>query len=161
MFYHECEPFDWVNAPDMQNQNYNYLTLDKIKNAPRKWLSSLPIFEYAHVLTVITALRCGGDPDKYVEDLYKRRMNPILKQYYDKLAEYRYHRALLMRRCDKQLKKKLNGATLTDECAKMRVYAVKTRKALRGVCKDFEEELYGDRQSRKYTEDTLQETYPV
>lgn len=160
MMYNEFDYWMWASAPECQTANYNYYTLDFFRKAPKKWLASLPMFEYAHILSVVTALRMGGDPDKYVEDLYIQRMNPILKAYYDKLARYRYHRAIFMRPTS-NLKHKVNNTTLVDESAKMRAYAMKTRKALRNVCKDFEDELTGKRKTRKKVEDTLPETYPI
>lgn len=158
MYYDEFAPWDWVKFPENQNANYNYTTVEKFKNNPKMWLASIPMFEYAHVLTVTTALRCGGDPDKYVDDLYKKRMNPILKRYYDKLATYRYHRALLMRPCG-DLKDKVNNTTLTDESAKMKAYARKTRQALRAVAKDFEDELAGRKPYRQGAKHKTQDDF--
>ena len=97
---HELTGLTWLMHLETQNTNYNHFSFESMKDKPKKWLASLPMFEYAHVCTVSTALRCGGDPNKYVEDLYKKRMNPILKEYYDRLEHYRLMRALYMRKYD-------------------------------------------------------------
>lgn len=158
--YNELESWMWVRDLDAQHSNNNYMTFDKFNNAPKRWLASLPMFEYAHVLTVVTAMRVGGKPEKFVDDLYQIRMNPILKEYYDKLAHYRFNRALFMRKYE-SMKSRINGKYLTDELAKMRAFAMKTRKALRNVCRDFELECAGRVATPRKTKDTLPQTYPV
>ena len=92
--YNELESWMWVRELEAQNSNNNYMTFDKFKDALKRYLASLPMFEYAHLLSVITAMRVGGKPERFVDDLYVKRMNPILKEYYDKLAHYRFNRAL-------------------------------------------------------------------
>lgn len=158
--YNEFEPW-WVGFPENQGSNYwDFNIADRRRLSNKKWLASLPMWEYAHVLTVITACRCGGEIDRYVNDLYKKRMNPILRRYYDRLEVYRFHRAILMRKYE-SLKNKLKDTSVKRELEKMRVYAYQTRKALRGVCKDFEEQCAGLRTGPKRVKDTVQETYPV
>ena len=139
---HEFDGLTWLNCLETQNTNYNCFRFEEMKDKPKKWLASLPMFEYAHICTVITAMRCGGDPEQYVEDLYKIRMNPILKEYYDRLAHYRLMRSLYMRKYNTDIET-LKESCLTEEVNKMRCFARCTRAALRKVCKDYEEEIYG------------------
>lgn len=139
---HELTGTTWLTHLETQNTNYNHFTFSQMKDAPKKWLASLPMFEYAHVCTVVTALRCGGDVEKFVDDLYIKRMNPILKEYYDKLAHYRLMRALNMRKYN-PIMEKLKESSLTQEVQEMKCFAKKTRAKLRAVCKQFEEEIYG------------------
>lgn len=143
MSMHELTGFTWLTNLETQNTNYNHFNYRTMRDAPKKWLASLPMFEYAHICTVVTALRCGGDPEKYVNDLYIKRMNPILKAYYDKLAHYRLMRALYMRKYNPTIEA-LKESCLTDEVKKMKRMACCTRAALREVCKQFEEEIYGE-----------------
>ena len=147
---HELESLTWLMHLETQNTNYNHFSFEEMKSKPKKWLATLPMFEYAHVCTVSTALRCGGDPNKYVEDLYKKRMNPILKTYYDRLAHYRLMRALYMRKYDSNIEA-LKESCLTEEVKKMKNFAKCTRAALRKVCKDYEEEIYGRNSTNQAT----------
>lgn len=143
---HELTGLTWLTHLETQNTNYNHLTFDRLKDAPKRWLASLPMFEYAHVCTVVTALRCGGDPEKFVEVLYKEKMNPVLKEYYDYLAHYRLMRALYMRKYDPTMDK-LKESSLTQEVEKMKCFARKTRAKLREICKKYEESIYGKNSS--------------
>ena len=139
MAYREFDSLDWVSKIFTQNENFGYFTIDKIKNQPRKWLCTLPMFEYAHVMTCITAFRCGGRPEKYVEELHKKRLMPILEQWYNHLAEYRFHRALLMMNFD-DLKKTINDMSIKDEMKCIKCHAIKTRRRIREICAAFEAE---------------------
>ena len=143
MSYREFENLSWLSRIEVQNSNYDYFTLDKVKDMPRKWLSTLPMFEYAHVMTMITAVRTGGDPEKYVEILHKQRLAPILTEWYNKLAEYRFHRALIMRNYN-ELKPKINHESLAEEVKKIKQCAICTRRKIREECARFEAEELGN-----------------
>ena len=145
---HELEGSTWLMHLETQNTNYNWISFDRLRDAPKRWLASLPMFEYAHVCTVVTALRCGGNPNKFVDDLYVKRMNPVLKEYYDKLAHYRLMRALHMRKYNDNFEK-LKESSLTQEVNEMKCFAKKTRAKLRLICKQFEEEIYGPNSSNQ------------
>jgi len=145
---HELTGLTWLTCLETQNTNYNHFSFEQLRYAPKKWLASLPMFEYAHVCTVVTALRCGGDPNKFVEDLYKVRMNPVLKEYYDRLAHYRLMRALYMRKYN-PTRECLKESCLTDEVKKMKCFACRTRAKLRAICKAYEEEIYGPNSSNQ------------
>lgn len=143
MAYREFENLSWVSRIDAQNTNYNYFTVDKIKDMPRKWLSTLPMFEYAHIMTMITAIRTGGDPEKYVEILHKQRLAPILTCWYNKLAEFRFHRALHLRNYN-ELRAKITDDSISEEIRKIKKCAICTRKQIREVCAQFEAEQLGN-----------------
>lgn len=145
---HELEGLSWLPYLETQNTNYNHFSFEEMKDKPKKWLASLPMFEYAHVLTVITTLRCGGNPEKYINDLYIKRMNPVLKEYYDRLAHYRLMRSLYMRKYNPTIPM-LKESSLTEEVKKMKCFACKTRGKLRALCKQFEEEIYGPRSTKR------------
>lgn len=149
-----------VAFPENTNENYNHETWDKIKDHPRKWLASLPMWEYAYVLVVACAVQRGGKLDKYLDDLYTIRMNPILKAYYDRLVRYRIHRAILMRQYE-SMKHVLTDTSVKAELEEMRKYTIQTRRALRGVVKDFCEQLEGKRDAPRAVEDTLPECFPL
>lgn len=154
-------PFiSWMDFPENQNENYCHEMVDKIKNHPRKWLASLPMFEYAYVLVTATAMRHGGKIEPYVTNLYETKMNPILKAYYDKLMHYRFRRTILMRHYA-SLEGKLTNTSLKQELRAMQKFTRQTRRALRGVVADFIEEMTGTRTTPKAVEDTLQECYPI
>ena len=149
-----------VSFPENTNENYNHETWELIKDHPRKWLASLPMWEYAYVLVVICATQRGGTLDKYIDDLYKQRMNPILKAYYDRLVVYRIHRAILMRKYE-SMKNVLTDTSVAQELEEMRKYTIKTRRALRSVVKDFTDQLEGLRDGPRAVEDTLPECFPL
>ena len=158
----ECirPPLFHVSFPENTNENYNHETWEMIKDHPRKWLASLPMWEYAWTLVTACAVQRGGEPNKFIDDLYMARMNPILKAYYDRLVKYRYHRAILMRQYE-SMKHVLTDTSVSEELAEMRKYAIKTRRALRSVVKDFCEQLEGKRDGPRAVEDTLPECFPL
>jgi len=147
----------WANFPANQHENVDHDVVEKIRDAPKKWLYSLPMYEYAYILCTVAAHKGGGEIGPYMEDLYKTRMNPILKAYYDKLFEYRFKRMIAAYNFD-SMRKTLNPGMLTELLAEIRLYAMKTRKALRGVVMDFLEER-GVPTTQKTVEETLPENY--
>lgn len=136
--YDELSPFDWVKFPEMQNTNYNYLTFDKIRNAPGRWVNSLPLFEYAYVLCMLTAMRMGGEPTRFVDDLYNKHLNPVLAEYYKHLMKYRFIRGLHMRKYE-SMKPLITGKYLVDAQDEIKKETVKARKKMREICKRYEE----------------------
>lgn len=160
MMLHDELNYWHIGLPGSFGENYTHETWKSIREKGElKWLYSLPMYEYAFILTIETMYKYGGKPDKYYEDLYKTRMNPILKQYYDKLMHYRIMRSILEQKFE-SMKSVVKDTDLTKEYRAIRVYAYKTRKALRGVVQDFiEEVILHTRTTRKPVEDTLQETY--
>lgn len=83
--------------PEYLAENYDETTIKKIRKDPKSWLNSLPMVEYAHVLTVYTSHLLGGDPKKYVRVLYSRMLANILKRYYLELEWYRFNRSVRAR----------------------------------------------------------------
>ena len=161
MHNHETDMLWWTNnLQSNQGVNYSLGMVTKLKTGGnKKWLASLPMYEYAYVLLTATMYRLGGKPEDYIEDLYKQRMAPILDAYYKKLAEYRVN-CLLIARHDESMHAKLKTMSMTDETAKMRLYAYKTRKALRSVCDDVEEERADPNFHRSSTtHNTMPETF--
>lgn len=136
--YDDLAPFSWVSGADLQNTNYNYITLDKIKNAPKKWLCSLPIFEFAHLSCLITALRMGGEPTRFIDDLYNNQLNPIVSEYHKKLAKYRFIRALYLRKYE-SMKPLITGKYLQDAIAEIKKETVEARRKIREACAKYEE----------------------
>ena len=80
--------------PEYLAENYDETTIKKIRKDPRTWLNSLPMVEFAHVLTVYTSHHLGGNPLKYIRVLYSRMLAQILKRYYLELEWYRFHRSV-------------------------------------------------------------------
>lgn len=150
----------WPGLADQFGENYTHETYKSIREKGAiKWLCSLPMFEYAYILVVDTAYKYGGKPEPYIEDLFNTRMIPILNQWYQKLMTYRFHRSILEQKFE-SMKNILKDSDVMKEYRDIRVYALKTRKALRGVVQDYvDEKVLHTRDTRKPTEQTLQETY--
>jgi hypothetical protein len=150
----------WPGLADQFGENYTHETFKSIREKGNiKWLCSLPMFEYAYTLVVDTAYRCGGKYEKYVDDLFTQRMLPILNQYHSKLMHYRFRRAILEQKWA-SMRNTVKDTDVMKEYRELRVYALKTRKALRGVVDDFiAEKITHTRATPKPVEETLQETY--
>jgi len=156
----DMEPVLWAQFPQNQESNYTHDTIQRIKEGgDLKWLCSLPMYEYAYVLVVQAALRYGGDLNPFISDLYKTRMNPILKAYYDKLITYRIHRAILIERNASE-QHYVTDKSLADEMAAMRVYTRQTRRALKNVVTDFIEQRNDPTIPARALADTLPEAFP-
>lgn len=153
---HDEDMLWWAGLPENQHENIDHDVIEKIKNNPKKWLYSLPMFEYAYVLTVLTAMKYGGSLDPYYEDLYLQRMNPILKMWYDRLARYRIRRMIHAGEFA-SMKASINNTTLTEELAQLRLYGMKCRKALRGAVTKFVDDRCNDTTRQSKTADP--ETY--
>ena len=136
--YDEFSPYDWLRFPEFQNTNYNYFSLERIKNSPKKFLASLPIFEYAYVLTLITAMRMGGEPTRFVDDLYNNHLNPILSEYHKHLMKYRFIRGLHLRKYE-SMRPLLKGKYLQDAISEIKKETIIARRKMREACAKYEE----------------------
>lgn len=141
--YDEFSPFDWLKFPEMQNSNYNYFSLDRIRNSPKKFLCSLPMFEYAYVLTVITAMRMGGEPTRFVDDLYNNQLNPVVAEYYKHLMKFRFIDALYKRKYE-SMKHLITDKYFTDAQCEIKKQTRATRAKLRSICAKYEKEHLHD-----------------
>lgn len=134
--YMKSMMLEWPDFPENLHENYCHETVKQIKKDPLKWLCSLPMVEYAHILTVFTAHHLGGDPEQYVKILHHRMLAPVLRRYYQELEDYRYKRALKMRHYASKLKiTPSEPATVLKK--KMKFCTTKTRAILCQICEEY------------------------
>jgi len=126
----------WPDFPETYGENYCIDTVRLIRKDPYKWLMSLPMYEYAHVLTVFTAHNLGGEGSQYVTTLHNRMMMPILTRYYKDLELYRYRRAMRLRRYD-LINKDVPGEGVVQLKCKMKFCTAKTRAILCQICEEY------------------------
>jgi len=127
---------EWPDFPETVGENYCLETVKLIRTNPLKWLCSLPMVEYAHILEVFTAHHLGGEPTQYVKILYNRMFVPVLRKYYQELELYRFNRALVMRDYASMAKiKPTDGAPTLNK--KMSLCTSKTRSLLCQICEDY------------------------
>lgn len=129
----------WPTYVECFAENYSPQVVRRIRDNPRTWLNTLPMTEYAHVLMFITAHNLGGEPTKYVTELYNQRMSPVLKEYYQELELYRMKRAMAKRRYF-ETEKYLEGKSANELRTCMRMCTRRTRELLRKICEDYQRE---------------------
>ena len=122
--------------PEYLAENYDETTIKKIRKDPRSWLNSLPMVEYAHVLTVYTSHHLGGEPKQYVRVLYSRMLAPILKRYYLELEWYRFNRAVRARNYWSTFKLAPKEGVIQMR-SKMGLCTCKCRELMCRVCEEY------------------------
>lgn len=127
---------EWPDFPETQGENYCLETVKLIRTNPQKWLCSLPMVEYAHILEVFTAHHLGGEPWQYVKILYGKMFAPVLRRYYYDLETYRFNRALDMRRYAsmEELRPEKPAIVLKGKLA---MCTAQTRELLCQICEDY------------------------
>lgn len=151
----------WTGFPGNQGNNYIEATAKQIKAmGDYKWLCSLPMYEYAFVLVSSTAIKFGDDPVSYYNNLYVKRMIPILEAYYKRLMRYRIDRSILefSHACEQ---KWVTNKSVTAESGVMKIYAEQTRRALRAAVQDYMDHVNDPSLPEKSVEDTLPDAFPV
>ncbi len=126
----------WPDFPETYGENYCLDTVKLIRKDPYKWLMSLPMYEYAHVLTVFTAHHLGGEPTQYVKTLYNRMLTPILTRYYRDLEWYRFQRSVVMRKYDNSQVEIPKEGAVNLKC-KMKFCTCKVRAMLCQICEEY------------------------
>lgn len=66
----------------------------EINEEPKRWILTLPMFEYIHELAYETYVRYGGDVDAY-NQLFEDKVAPLLDAYHRQLHTYRFEMRLL------------------------------------------------------------------
>lgn len=66
----------------------------EIDEEPKRWILTLPMFEYIHELAYETYVRYGGDIDAY-HQLFMDKVAPILDEYHRELHTYRFEMRLI------------------------------------------------------------------
>lgn len=122
--------------PEYLAENYDETTIKKIRKDPKSWLNSLPMVEYAHVLTVYTSHLLGGDPKKYVRVLYSRMLAHILKRYYLELEWYRFNRSVRARNYWSTFKMAPREGVIQMR-SKMGFCTCKCRELMCCICEEF------------------------
>lgn len=122
--------------PEYLAENYDETTIKKIRKDPKSWLNSLPMVEYAHVLTVYTSHLLGGDPKKYVRVLYSRMLANILKRYYLELEWYRFNRSVRARNYWSTFKMAPREGVIQMR-SKMGFCTCKCRELMCCICEEF------------------------
>ena len=122
--------------PEYLAENYDETTIKKIRKDPKSWLNSLPMVEYAHVLTVYTSHLLGGDPKKYVRVLYSRMLANILKRYYLELEWYRINRSVRARNYWSTFKMAPREGVIQMR-SKMGFCTCKCRELMCCICEEF------------------------
>lgn len=151
----------WMNEMGNQGENYVHCTAKIIKKmGDLKWLNSLPMFEYAFVLVTSTAIKFGSDPESYYNDLFVKRMLPILNAYHKRLMHYRIDRGLLEWGYESR-KKLVETQNVVDESRKMETYTQQTRRALREAVEDYMAHVNDPTLPERDIEDTLPDAFPV
>lgn len=137
--FNEHEMLRWPDFPEAYGENYNSAVLKRIRNAPRRWLCSLPMYEYAYVALVCAIRKFGGNPKSYVIGLFYKKMLPILMHYYQILMPYRIHRWIHLANYD-SYRLLINQKSLKAELEMMRSVTKGTRRMLRDAVCEFVEE---------------------
>lgn len=122
--------------PDYLGENFTPEQLCKFKNNTKSWLNTMPLYEYAHVLTMFTAHRLGGDLTQYPIRLFNKLLSPVVSAYHRQLTWYRFQRALEMRNYDSQRKIRPNEGHVTLK-TKFGLCTCKTKEILRLICDDY------------------------
>ena len=122
--------------PEYLAENYDETTIKKIRKDPKSWLNSLPMVEYAHVLTVYTSHLLGGNPKKYIRVLYSRMLANILKRYYLELEWYRFHRSVRARNYWSTFKMAPQEGVIQMR-SKMGLCTCKCRELMCRICEEF------------------------
>lgn len=68
-----------------------------IEEDPKKWILSLPMFEYIHDVAYETYIRFGGSTDLYNE-LFNVVISPILEEYHRELHSFRFEMRILRKK---------------------------------------------------------------
>lgn len=124
--------------PELLGENYSPKTMQTIREDPKSWLNSLPMVEYAHVLTMLTAHNQGGEPTKYIKILHNKLMMPILMRYYQELEWYRFMRATFMRQYW-SMHKIAPPESHINLRTKLGLCTARVRRILRHICYDYGE----------------------
>ena len=122
--------------PEYLAENYDETTIKKIRKDPKSWLNSLPMVEYAHVLTVYTSHLLGGNPKQYIRVLYSRMLAPILKRYYLELEWYRFHRSVRARNYWSTFKMAPKEGVIQMR-SKMGLCTCKCRELMCRICEEY------------------------
>lgn len=122
--------------PEYLGENFTPDQLTKFKSETKSWLNTLPLYEYAHILTIFTAHHLGGNAIQYPKRLFNQMLSPVLAAYHRQLTWYRFQRALEMRKywstvniCPKE-----GHVTLKT---KFGICTCKFKELLRHICDDY------------------------
>ncbi len=72
-----------------------------IENDPKKWILSLPMFEYIHEIAYVTYIKYGGNVDLY-NTFFNNTIAPLLDTYHKELHNYRFNLGILRNRYESE-----------------------------------------------------------
>jgi hypothetical protein len=108
----------------------------EINEEPKRWILTLPMFEYIHELAYETYVRYGGDVDAY-NRLFEDKVAPLLDVYHRQLHTYRFEMRLLNKSYESIPPRKTRAELVTG----MFKTLVETRDKVRHIYFDFVNEV--------------------
>lgn len=108
----------------------------EINEEPKRWILTLPMFEYIHELAYETYVRYGGDVDAY-NKLFEDKVAPLLDEYHRQLHTYRFEMRLLNKNYESISPRKTRAELVTG----MFKTLVDTRDKVRHIYFDFVNEV--------------------
>ena len=108
----------------------------EINEEPKRWILTLPMFEYIHELAYETYVRYGGDVDAY-NQLFEDKVAPLLDEYHRQLHTYRFEMRLLNKNYESMPPRKTRAELVTG----MFKTLVETRDKVRHIYFDFVNEV--------------------